>query len=172
MNEKKVVTLLLLTFSMYSNAAGYYRCTDANGNTVFSQASCGDEAELKATKGTDSPHTSAGKGRNVFEQLEAMWSIGGKSNSKSSNKRTGVSNKDDPCDGITSLQLRNARVGGDIMQCHTKDDVTSMYGVPTHQTNWTDGNGFDTKWIYQLSDSSTLLVYFRNDKVTSWSIHQ
>ncbi len=42
MKRNKIAALSLLTFSMTINAAGYYRCTDANGNVVFSQTSCGE----------------------------------------------------------------------------------------------------------------------------------
>ncbi|MEN8167638.1 MAG: DUF4124 domain-containing protein [Pseudomonadota bacterium] len=170
MHEKRLVALFLLMSSMAINATGYYRCTDANGNTLFSQTSCGEKAELKTTKGNDL--SDAGEGQNVFEQLKAMRSIGENANNKRSKKQASETNNNDPCDGITPLQLRNARVGGDIMRCHTKDDVTSMYGAPTHQTNWTDGTGFDTKWTYHFKESSRLIVYFSNEKVTSWSIHR
>lgn len=170
LSEKKIVALSLLMFSMSVDAAGYYRCTNANGNIVFSQTSCGEKAELITTEGTDLSRKPERKGLNVFEQLDAMQHIGGSSNKERSKKQTGVSKEKDPCKAVRPLQLRNARVGGDLMQCHTKDDVLSMYGKPNNQSTRSTGSGDEhVTWKYIYKDSSSLSVYFKNDKVTSWS---
>jgi hypothetical protein len=164
MKLTKIVSLSLLSLSTTINAAGYFRCTDTNGNTVFSQTSCGAGAEKQTTEETASTQTQ-GEKRSVFDQLESMSKIG----PEKVTKKPRTSKKDDPCANVRSVVLRNARVGGDIMRCHTQHDVRSMFGEPNSTSTWSSGKGGDSvKWSYSFKDTSSLTVYFENGKVTDW----
>jgi hypothetical protein len=163
MKLTKIVSLSLLSLSTTINAAGYYRCTDANGNTVFSQTSCRAGVEKQTIEETASTRTH-GEKRSVFDQLESMSKIG----PDKVRKKPRVSKKNDPCADVRPLALRNARVGGDIMRCHTQHDVRSMFGEPDSRSTWSSGNGGSVRWNYSFKDTSSLTVYFEHGKVTDW----
>ena len=164
MKLTKIVAFSLLSLPMTLNAAGYYRCTDANGNTVFSQTSCGSEAEKQVTEESRSVRTE-GQSQNVFDQLNNMQKIG----AEPSKKKPRVSKEKDPCADVRPLILRNARVGGDIMRCHTEHDVRSMFGEPDSTSTRSTGNGSErVRWKYAFKDTSSIAIDFQDGKVTSW----
>lgn len=168
----KAVLVIMLTPVLDVNAAEYYRCIDASGNMIFSQASCGTDAVTKTIKESRLNSSNTNTPRSAVEQLRVMREIRGSDESKKIKERNKPKRKNDSCSGISSLTLRNARVGKKLMKCHTKQDVQSIYGSPQSSADWSDSTVYDSKWTYYLKDSSTLFIYFKNGRVTEWSIHR
>ena len=151
-------------------AENYYRCTDINGHDIFSQEPCGPDAiegKLPSNIETINP------GRNAVQQLEnyrkSVERIGRITGSAAKSKSPQTS----PCDNVSRMQLRNARVSKDIMQCHSEDDIRHIYGVPKSISTWSDRPAYDTRWRFNDEENDgKIYVYFKDGLVTKWSIHQ
>jgi hypothetical protein len=167
------ITILIFLYSMSVSGAQVYRCTNASGNLVYSETPCGPDAEIKVIKNTYISGKN-GSSPSAVEQLENY-----RQNVRYINKITGSENtttktnaQEDPCDGVTQFQLRNARIGKDISKCHSKDDVRHIYGEPDSIDTWSERVDFDTRWRYRKANNNRIDVYFKDDRVTKWNIRQ
>ena len=66
---------------------------------------------------------------------------------------------------MTSLQLRNARVGKQVVKCHAMADVRAILGTPDSVSTWSDNKSYDTRWTYRQGEDRQS-VYFRQGRVT------
>lgn len=165
--QRTAILLAGISVTVAAHAAGYYRCVDANGNTTYSQTACSGSAVKRQTA---APHaaTSRHETRDVFDQLEAMERL----KAQPDRDTQARASEDAPCDRASSIQLRNARVGKQLMKCQTKSDVQAIYGSPTSTANWPGRAAYDTRWSYHFPDSTAVFVYFKNDRVVDWSTYK
>jgi len=167
-----ILPILLLLSASHAQAAEYYRCTNPNGATVFSQEPCGPDAVVETLRDSYIGGNNRSSSRSAVEQLENYRrNLKHIDNITGSNK-TLKQEKDGPCANVTSLQLRNARVSKDLMSCHSEDDVRHIYGSPNSVSTWSDNSSYDTRWRFRTEKSGKVYVYFKNGRVTKWSMHK
>ena len=176
MSSLRLFLLMLLTLAIAPlQAAQFYRCTDKQGNTLFSQQPCGPNAALQSMpdqippaqnqSGTPSPIDQLQNYRDEVRRIDEL--IGSDSPDRPASPSRTQSND---CDQVSSLQLRNARVSRDIQRCHSEADVRAMKGAPDEVYQWSDRKAYDTRWMFYSDDrKTTTYVYFKNGRVTRWN---
>ncbi len=164
------VALICLLALPPAQAVDYYRCTQANGTTVFSESPCGPNAvreQVEATPGV-SPGAATPSAidqlENYREQVRHIEKLTG-----SKARSDPAKPKQDPCQGVSSLQLRNARISKSVTKCHSMDDIQAMFGSPDRVYTWSDRKAYDTRYLYRSTDKGRLNVYFKDGRVTRWS---
>lgn len=160
------LALLWLAMAITAHAAEqYYRCVDEQGRVTFSQSPCGPSSELREFD--DDIGSGPARQRSAAEQLRIMERIrqGGGGDRAAAAARPPA----DLCAGVTSLTLRNARVGKQLTRCHTASDVRSMFGSPQSTARWSGGGVYDTRWNFVFEKGPRLSVYFKDGRVVRWS---
>ena len=110
-------------------------------------------------------------GRSALDQLENYRKQIRQIDHITGTEKKPVENHSDPCDLVSSLQLRNARVGKNLMACQSMDDVEHIYGTPDSVSTWSKRKAYDTRWLYRLDDDSRIYVFFKDGLVTKWNSH-
>jgi len=154
-------------------AVKYYRCKDQRGNTVFSQDPCGPNAVEGTVKETPRAiNDGASSNRNAVQQLENYRKSLKQIDNITGWKSKASPSKTEPCDNVSRMQLRNARVSRDIMKCHSEDDIRHIYGMPDSVSTWSDKSAYDTRWRYHHENEGKIYVYFKDGLVSRWSTHK
>ena len=160
--------LVLVLFSvplLLEAETSFYKC-DKNGQVVYSDKPCAENAVVKKTQDTYFGGKLHGKTRTAVDQLKSFNENKAKPVSKKKIKEE--KKVEDPCNGVTRLELRNARISNDLMKCHTKKDVKNIYGSPYSISEWAESLIYDTVWTYRFSKIHSLDVYFKRGLVTKW----
>lgn len=150
-------------------AADVYRCAGADGGTVFSEQPCGPDAEKLSIDaheriggaGEDAPNAIE-QLRNYRRNVRDIEELVGGEDAPAGARTPAAKN---PCARVTSLQLRNARVGKDIVRCHRQADVRAILGEPDAVYTWSDNKAHDTRWTFHRGNTSHY-VYFKRGRVT------
>jgi hypothetical protein len=150
-----------MLFAFQVTAANYYSCENKSGNTVFSQFPCSDTAKPKTLK-----VDTAGAPIPIKNKVKLAEDIIEPDHKEPIVYR--AKEKKYSCRKVSKTKLRNSRVSGTIIKCHTKRDVTSIHGKPHSIYRWAEDTPYDTKWTYDYEEKS-VYVYFSNDLVTDWS---
>ena len=160
---KTGISVIFLFTTFHVSATDFYSCKDENGNSVFSQIPCSSNAK-RETINVYTPDIPT----QIEEEDEQHTAV------KQQEKRIVHRPKKvtDSCRKVSHTKLRNARVGEKLIRCHSQKDVTSIYGPPSRVHSWTDGDVYDTQWDYHFESGTAIFIYFKNDKVTDWSIHR
>ena len=150
-------------------AVDVYRCVDAEGTVIFSEAPCGPDAEQRSYRGVEPlsgsktpPESPKQQLQRYREEVEAVEKLIGKEPGKVATRRAKSSGLN--CNGVTRLQLRNARVKKQVLICHSKEDVRSMLGEPDRVETFTS-RSYDTRWSYYSSHGSRR-IFFTAGKVS------
>lgn len=163
------LTVLVALVTVNSPAVDVFRCVDGDGTVIFSEAECGPDAEQRSYQGAeplsgskappDSPKLQLQRYRKEVKAVEKL--IG-----KDAPKPAAVSKKTSGpnCNGVTRLQLRNARVSKELLKCHSKQDVKSILGDPDRVETFSD-RSYDTRWSYYY-DSGSKRIFFTADRVS------
>jgi hypothetical protein len=169
-----ILFLLLLLGLQSAYAAQYYRCTNASGNTLFSQEPCGPDAVIETVDESYIGGENRGDSPNAIDQLKSyrqkIKHIDEITGAKSKVNRKSRSSAE-PCDSVSTLELRNARVSKDVMKCHTTDDVKHIYGEPASISTWSERSGYDTRWKYRTEQDGKMYIFFKEGLVMKWSNH-
>lgn len=161
----------LLLFFASVQATEVYRCTQPNGATSFSQQPCGPDAVVKSVRPPAVESDRGQTGRSPIEQLENYREQVKHINRLTGGKQQKERRNTSPCDHVTSLELRNARVSKDLMICQSMDDVRHIYGTPESVSTWSNRKGYDTRWFFRPKETGRVYVYFKNGRVTNWNTH-
>lgn len=145
---RRILLAGLLASTTAANAA-VYQC-DNNGQPVFSDVPCGDNA-----KEIDHEPAPAIGGR--FDTgTDAEFYEPEKKAKKASS---------DPCPYINSTRMRRLQVQNKITRGMKPADVRRSWGAPSSVN--TGGNSI--QWAYHYPGGSSNYVYFRNGCVSDWS---
>lgn len=153
-------------------ATEYYRCEDAGGNITFSEKPCGPDAVVKTTRDIYLGGQDRNSDRSALEQLQNYRKEVRKVERITGPDKKTNRQKEGQCENVSSLALRNARIRGDVMKCHSMDDVRSIYGEPTTVSTWSNKSAYDTRWKYRKNDNRRVYIYFKQKKVTKWDQHK
>ncbi|MFC4241278.1 DUF4124 domain-containing protein [Marinobacter oulmenensis] len=141
-------TLLVLALASPSlSIAAVFKC-DVDGQTVFSDSPCGDDAE----EVTVSPVTVGG-------QLDTGTDV--ETYQPEERKR---SRSQDECPYISSTEMRRLTIKHQIKRGMKPADVRRSWGQPS-----SINTGGTTQWAYHYPSGSASYVYFRNGCVSNWS---
>ena len=167
----RIITLpCLLLICACVQATEVFRCTQANGTTTFSQQPCGPGAVVESVRPPIVESEKGQTGRSAVEQLENYREQVKRINRLTGNKKQKENHKSAPCDDVTSLELRNARVSKELMACQSMNDVRHIYGTPESVSTWSSRKAYDTRWLFR-EENGRVYVYFKNGRVTSWNTH-
>lgn len=128
--------------------AAVYQCK-VNGQTIFSDQPCGDNA-----KELDHKPTPAIGGRFDTGADAEFYEPETSQRSKAS----------DPCPYINSTEVRRLIVQNKIKRGMKPGDVRRSWGSPSSIST-----GDLTQWAYHYTGGSSNYVYFRNGCVVNWS---
>lgn len=168
-----VLSFILLITASVVQATDFYRCDGAGGHVIFSQKPCGPDAVVETVPDSSLKGGVRGPSRSAIDQLENFRSEVRKVEqiTGSENRKIKRKSKTGPCENVSTLALRNARVSKDVMKCHSMDDVRHIYGEPRSIDTWSDRSAYDTRWNYRNNNSARVYVYFKEGRVTRWRTH-
>ena len=147
LKEVYVSIALLFAFPAIANAA-VYKCT-VDGQAVFSDSPCGDDAKEIDHK----PAPAIGGRFDTGTDVELY----------KPEKRQRASAKD-TCPFINSTKLRRLIIQKKITRGMKPADVRRSWGGPS-----SINTGRRTQWAYHYPDYSSSYVYFENGCVSNWS---
>lgn len=162
----KLVSLLLffsLIFGTATITAGtIYKCKDENGNMVFSQTRCGDDAE---TQNVEDVPVIQGGSKSATQQLEEMQAIRRSGKSASSTKKSPARESD--CPPMSHIARRNKLVGDEVFKCMTQSELRGVVGRgPDSVRSGSDG---EESWHWYLGSNSFHAYFDNKGRLMTWS---
>lgn len=168
----RILAALALCAGAGATQAALFKCTNAEGHTVFSQTPCaqigaGDQVRMRKPDSRPMYSEGAREGKSATEQLEEMRRIRGPRAADLPPAMPSASNRD-RCPQISEIQRRNMIVGDQMFKCMTKREVRDVIGrAPDHVL--TDSDGWES-WHYYGANGVMVDVYFDGKGlVRSWS---
>lgn len=146
----KGICIALLASASFNAAGAIYQC-QVNGQKVFSDHPCGENAKSVEVD----PVTIGGR-------LDSGTDVEFNRPAKQSSSRAGRS--DNGCPYINSTDLRRYIIKKTLVKGMKPGDVRRAWGSPSSIST-----GQTTQWAYHFDDYSSRYVYFRNGCVTNWN---
>ncbi|MFP3979177.1 DUF4124 domain-containing protein [Marinobacter sp. KMM 10035] len=146
-----MLTRMLFIIALAMPALSYgavYQCT-ANGQTVFSDQPCGDDAKELDHK----PAPAIGGRFDTGTDVE-FYKPPARQNSSS----------EESCPYINSTELRRLTIQNKITRGMKPADVRRSWGSPSSIST-----GRRTQWAYHYTGGSSSYVYFENGCVVNWN---
>ncbi|HLR16560.1 MAG TPA: DUF4124 domain-containing protein [Alcanivoracaceae bacterium] len=137
-------------------SAAVYQC-EINGHAVFSDRPCSDDAErLEFGPFTEPMHAP------LPEKVSPPVPY--------APPKPDITEPatEEACPYINSTKLRRHIVAKEVVQGMSPTDVERAWGRPSSKINRSDG----VEWLYRQNQNNWKKVYFRDDCVVDWEIHE